>query len=497
MGCFNIKDVITNNDIYEGEEINAIILKKVDSYKSDIESETYITDKWEPMTMPFSGKYNDYGTMKNIDKEDLTVKLLEKIYEIDISDIFTLILEGRHMYSSCSSALSIFKKDKELITTFNSYDKITFDMLKICDDRFTLIKSDENSQSVELNYSRNQIDYKLTFDIIKNEDIYIKLYKTSIDYNTKEKQKITKEIITNDKNCFMVFSKHQHIADFFEKLSDNDIELIFTQKERNILKELKQCNIMFFNKKVINFTNNNFEVNYNEKENTFDKQYEKFISYNNTIKELIHLKIKEEVENDFLFYKENSDKEITKEELYIRFTKNNGIALRSHLEEEFFKCPLLPRDKNRFRKFWDMYYPIIFNSAINNEEINYDLIKKLCEFYLLDKHLNYMNIVYRPSNYSGQERDREYEIKWNKFLVNHTYDLLLEEKIDCGEGFSPDNIEEAFEKKWIQENEKFKIYDGNYHNEIIIFKNKNFELLNGEIINLKDSMFKFIEFIEN
>lgn len=76
MGCFNLQGFYSNLPITDGEETVALLCVK--SKHADREAPIYATDYMEVMCLPIFGKYNDYGTIENIQPSETTRLIEEK-----------------------------------------------------------------------------------------------------------------------------------------------------------------------------------------------------------------------------------------------------------------------------------------------------------------------------------------------------------------------------------------------------------------------------------
>lgn len=87
MGCWNGTCMISNLPIMSGEKIKLIILQTFIS-KKEISSSSfcYPTDLMFPTFLAISGKYNDYGNIKDI-KKDWNYEIIEKVLKERYSEI--------------------------------------------------------------------------------------------------------------------------------------------------------------------------------------------------------------------------------------------------------------------------------------------------------------------------------------------------------------------------------------------------------------------------
>lgn len=90
MGCFNILSSISRLPILENDEVYCMVGLKTNSCDSDYWS---ATDNFLPITFPFIGYYNDYGSISDIEETDYTNILCDYFGYNDIQELVLNIEE--------------------------------------------------------------------------------------------------------------------------------------------------------------------------------------------------------------------------------------------------------------------------------------------------------------------------------------------------------------------------------------------------------------------
>lgn len=92
MGCFNIMGFHTHLPIEYGDEI-VLLLGVYPKYKKgEIRDFCRFAPGFEftPIALPIFGKYNDYGTIEDIER-DLNVEMIEKFFNMKIDELIRLV----------------------------------------------------------------------------------------------------------------------------------------------------------------------------------------------------------------------------------------------------------------------------------------------------------------------------------------------------------------------------------------------------------------------
>lgn len=80
MGCFNTTCAMSNRQISYEDEIVSFIIVKSGRYNADDVGLTYPWDKFQIISMPLYGKYDDYGSITLDDTNSLAVKHLQEMF---------------------------------------------------------------------------------------------------------------------------------------------------------------------------------------------------------------------------------------------------------------------------------------------------------------------------------------------------------------------------------------------------------------------------------
>ena len=176
MGCWNETCDLSKLPIFYEDKVKFLILLNVGAGGKSY----YYNDNYIPLALPMSGFYNDYGSIENIEVDDITLKFLSstKFYIIDNSDKeisdekiekFSHVLK----HHGCSS---VSLNAMNSILNFKEYE-------------FSTIKQfidDVSSESIYFNYHDKYYSLQL---IMYHEDLYnnlVESFKTRIPYSQKE-----------------------------------------------------------------------------------------------------------------------------------------------------------------------------------------------------------------------------------------------------------------------------------------------------------------------
>lgn len=428
MGCFNLKDPITNRDIIYGDKIGCILLEKSTTITK---RETYIYDNWLPSSYIFFGEYNDYGNICNIEK-NLNTDLIEKYYNIDLQTIMDIIVDDRSLYNSYGKFFNHFFTDNDslLYTTFKNNIKFCYEHIKSLDDNFVKTFEDECSLVFE---------YELP---------YLKLVFTS---NLKTGS--TKCVCFRNEDILwsLNFPSFYSISEVCDKLKDKNIYLVFSDEIVTCYKKIQNLEIMFFSTDI-------FEFLYRDKG--------KNISYSNTEIKLFKLtenicdSIDEIVKDEMPYFEKQLD--LSDKELYDKlFLKEllNSLNYGSNDLTHFAFYDF----NNNFKKLTNIYLLNLFEKEYVTE-----LSKCISDFTVLIDFMNSFNIVFKPSNYAGQQYDRDEELEFFNWLNDNTKKLYIDRVLQNGEYFTKDdfNEEELYEKQ------TYKFIGGEFDMKEVVCKNK-------------------------
>jgi hypothetical protein len=81
MGCWNETCGITNLPIVLNDDVVVIVIRENEKYPGTISSKKYgsVCDEWSPVGLPIFGKYNDYGGVFKINKDEFYNDLFEEL----------------------------------------------------------------------------------------------------------------------------------------------------------------------------------------------------------------------------------------------------------------------------------------------------------------------------------------------------------------------------------------------------------------------------------
>lgn len=111
MGCWNETCGLSHLPIKYKEDVRFVILFEVNGHKR--KEGIYYNDEYAPLCLPMSGKYNDYGSIENVDIElSITLELLKNLklfikndgyvpYEFEDIEKFLDDIGGEEIYFYC------------------------------------------------------------------------------------------------------------------------------------------------------------------------------------------------------------------------------------------------------------------------------------------------------------------------------------------------------------------------------------------------------------
>ena len=142
----------------------------------------YNTDMWEPFCLPIEGRYDDYGSLEDIVKNENT-KILEKYFGMTIEEFVSLITDGRSdVYDRYSSFSNMFLKYPE-----------------------------------DIGYDVPIKDFLLHLGFVENENIFTLEDKCIITMLTDDKFKAK---IGDDEKEYSYFDKDDFLNDYLEKTGE-------------------------------------------------------------------------------------------------------------------------------------------------------------------------------------------------------------------------------------------------------------------------------------
>lgn len=119
MGCFDVADGLSGITIKEGDECGLVLLNAVASYPHTSNDGRLTinpcttagggnpSDLYSPYCLPIWGKYNDYGSLEDVVRDN-TVIGLEKHFQTSIDKILKMIGSGRSTFDSYSGVFDAY-----------------------------------------------------------------------------------------------------------------------------------------------------------------------------------------------------------------------------------------------------------------------------------------------------------------------------------------------------------------------------------------------------
>lgn len=240
MGSFSVACGITKLTITGGEKcaLLPIITPRYYNENGKFEREDYATaastcmfldayDLWEPFCFPILGRYNDYGSLENIEK-DKNTELLEKHFGLSIEKIVELITENRRNPYDRYSSYNIFLSNPEDMKQSSSWKQLL---------NHIATKNDDGSYSLEHDFTivLKGSDVEITHNgITERFSVYQKdnfLERYSID--TKTYPGVSEENLSKLQLFMRIGGMFIH-RDAYEFYAKNNLD-----KNKNIIRKFK------------------------------------------------------------------------------------------------------------------------------------------------------------------------------------------------------------------------------------------------------------------
>ncbi len=217
MGHSSISDLVSRQNIKEGESCIAIILSN-DTSQTDgrltPSNILYNNQLWEPASLPIMGSYNGYGSLEDIIKSP-SVLAMEKNLNLPIDTILSLIGNTRDF----SSEFSPVYKEAKLVDA-DTIEK----WKKLQSQSITFVKS----QSFDFMISFCADEYDILDDFSELKNWFSKLLSSMIDDATKDST-IDLESLS---------------AQLDELVSDPDSNLTRTMADKILLSSINDSNLL-------------------------------------------------------------------------------------------------------------------------------------------------------------------------------------------------------------------------------------------------------------
>lgn len=179
MGCFNVACGVSSLSIGDSEEAVFVpLLPKFFRSRKEVKVEpassiNYVNAYYNPFSLPIKGKYNDYGTLEDVVRDE-NVEIIEKFFGISAEDIMYIVGEQRKVSSKSSKLYELFAEEQTLT---NKYDVPLNEELLLAigftktEDRFVI---EGLSTSVALKPGKKDND--VGYDLYNRDGIIISSY---------------------------------------------------------------------------------------------------------------------------------------------------------------------------------------------------------------------------------------------------------------------------------------------------------------------------------
>lgn len=139
MGCFNVACAISKISIGCYEPVVYIPLEMSKMYNTNLDNgEHLLIYPWHfyrPLTLPIIGKYNDYGDVEDVEKNDNT-KIIEEHFNMKIEDF----VDGDKQPKAVNAGMFIHKEIYELFTSRTFPIGYNDDVRNVLSDQYDKMK---------------------------------------------------------------------------------------------------------------------------------------------------------------------------------------------------------------------------------------------------------------------------------------------------------------------------------------------------------------------
>lgn len=84
MGCWNGTCGVTQLSLPHGERIAYFLIANVNDHEGNDQGFCYVDDIWCPIALPIYGKYNDYGSIEDIEEGESAVHLIQLLHDYGV-----------------------------------------------------------------------------------------------------------------------------------------------------------------------------------------------------------------------------------------------------------------------------------------------------------------------------------------------------------------------------------------------------------------------------
>lgn len=232
MGCWNETCGLSNLPICNGDEVVMFVLVK----KQNFGRQYYFNDDAIPFILPIEGKYNDYGSIEEVNASDITLNVLEnaKVF-IKTNDSYT------QFYFDLEGFLEQLERGTLYIKYGDEYHQLS-QIMYHKDLYYTLVNNMKN----RIPYSQDKIFFSL-----QKEELSKKL-----EDNIQRKE-MFKGLGSSDEEIFEILSSSPIYGQYsLGYKMTNAYEKIITNSNKDLFLEELTTAIMFFN--VLSFMRKSF-----------------------------------------------------------------------------------------------------------------------------------------------------------------------------------------------------------------------------------------------
>ena len=184
MGCFGLMGSISHLPVCAGDD--AFCMIGVFRVGKDIESDRYAPGhSFNPLFLPVFGKYDDYGCLEDIVKDDNTKFICDFFGEKDIEKVLEKIDDIQVGRGDSDGVYE--EKINEVLSSFINRRKGILDMLKQINVDVSMIEKEDDAEHFELGYI---IDHKYVYDLMSKKPSF------TFAINHEKSYEITKDILS-------------------------------------------------------------------------------------------------------------------------------------------------------------------------------------------------------------------------------------------------------------------------------------------------------------
>ena len=166
MGSWNETCYLSHLQILDNDNVKVMLVVQ---NKPDVRT-CYIADSYVPLCLPFSGKYNEYGTLNDIIISDYTVEFLSKLKMTIIEkDEESKEIETKYQFVDIYTLLKDLEREKDIyVYKYDNSGKSKLTYIYYHEELYNILVEDFKTREV---YGHNETYYELLcqkYEKVKN-----------------------------------------------------------------------------------------------------------------------------------------------------------------------------------------------------------------------------------------------------------------------------------------------------------------------------------------